>query len=232
MLLSRPLNTLFSTKYDYNVHWDVNNQLLPMRRLCGARWSHPARILTSLASSAGFAATTQHVSFPLQMPRCTALPHHAFRGPLYASVLLAFHLHGISFPYTTPCPHSSVMSGRPNSLLAQQERVYLAPAASRNRARTNTLESNLGNEYSCLKPSLMITFRIHWSCPWKQTHYITYFSDAPARIICENSVENTDLPPWHPCHKVPLANFLKETKAEDLQEQMKETRYTATAHKI
>lgn len=84
--------------------------------------------------------------------------------------------------FPPPCPHSSVMP-RPNPLLAQQEGVCLGSAAGRNTARTNTLESNLGNEYSCLKGSLMITFRIHWSCPGKESHYITYFSDPTARIL-------------------------------------------------
>lgn len=92
----------------------------------------------------------------------------------------AVHRRAACFP--PPCPHSSVMP-RPNPLLAQQDGVCLASAAGRNTARTNTLEWNLGNEYGWLKGSLMITFRIHWSCPGKQTRYITYFSDPTARIL-------------------------------------------------
>lgn len=72
MLLSRPLNTLFSIKYDYSVQWDVNNQLLAMRWLSGATQSHPARTLASLV---GVTATAQQVAFPQHSPGTHQMQH-------------------------------------------------------------------------------------------------------------------------------------------------------------
>lgn len=123
------------------------------------------------AGSVGAGEVTLHAPWCPLSPRWGWQRQHSTvpspcrgRGALYTSMPLVCHLHA-SLSLTQRSPHCSVTPSRPNSHSRKGFAWLLLLAETEvEPPRLNQI---------CLKGNLMITFRIHWSRPQNQTHYVT-----------------------------------------------------------